>query len=93
MQENQNGEQAAPESEIKEHPVSAGPRHAGKAAVKKAKSYAEIEAKKQLEAVKVWSDRVLEAQVASKNCSAEMKAACEEELKKRAEARKAKAKK
>ena len=37
--------------------------------------------------MKLWSSRILEAQIASEKCSSEMKKACEAELKERKEKR------
>ena len=91
---------AAPEAkpeekqpEVKAAAVSPAPRHAGKAEVKKPRTYADIEKKKQLDSVKLWSMEVLQSQVKSKKCSLEMKEACEKELKFREHERNSKKKK
>jgi hypothetical protein len=94
MQEQVNNEETMVESQVeqpkeekKESLVSVAPRHIGKAKIKKGPSYDDLQKTKAIADVKLWSQRVLESQIASKICPKEMKEACEAELKARKEKR------
>lgn len=76
MQEQKN-------DEIKETPIATAPRHAGKVTIKKKPDFNERELAKQIEAVKLWSTRVLKQQMKSERISEDMKKAIETELKNR----------
>lgn len=77
----------ANQNDKKEAPIAVAPRHIGKAKIKKGPSFDELQKTKAIADVKLWSQKVLEAQIASKVCSKEMKEACEAELKVRKEKR------
>lgn len=81
----------APEAEAPKTPevkVAAAPRHGvQKVNIKKSKTFAEIEHKKQIESAKLWSEDVLKAQLKSERTPKDLKDACELELKLRKELR------